>query len=82
MSKEQRVGPKVRVDVRYECNGCQFHKVDESPDSDLKYHACHHPAIIEEYSCPQFIGGGKEELNVYFTADTPAWMCPYIRSED
>jgi hypothetical protein len=78
VTKSQRVGPKMRVNVEYECNGCQYLKVDGASDSELKYHACHHPSVIEEYSCPQWLTGGYEELELYHIARTPTWLCPYI----
>lgn len=81
-TKEQRVGPKVKVDITYECNGCRWHQVDHDEDDDTKHHACHHPAILEEYACSQWFGFADKALTVYHPAPTPAWMCPYIRDKD
>ena len=79
----QRVGPKVRVRIEYECNGCQFHKVDADPESDTgaKYHACHHPSVVEQYSTAQWFGGrgcGTSDLTIYHIAPTPTYLCPYL----
>ncbi len=79
-SKCQSVGPRVRVEVKYECNGCQFHSVDQDPESEtgLKYHACNHPVVLEQYTTPQWNGWGRESLTIYDTAPTPTHLCPYL----
>ena len=76
---QQRVGPTVKVKIEYQCNGCQFHKVDGDEGSGMKYHACHHPAVLEEYSCAQYVGGGREGITIYHEALAPPWLCPYIK---
>lgn len=79
----QRVGPKVRVRIEYECNGCQFHTVEEDKvgGMGMKYHACIHPAVLAEYSCPQFMHGGIKDLTIYHISKTPKHLCPYLLSE-
>lgn len=77
----QRVGPKVKVRVEYECNGCQYHGITEEDVLKLKHHTCSHPAVIEEHSCPQFIGCGHEVLTAGYPCSTPKWLCPYIEKE-
>jgi hypothetical protein len=75
-----RVGPKVRVRVEYECNGCEYHRIDEDTNegAGVKYHACHHPAVLQEYRCPQWSTGGREDLTIHHTAATPKHLCPYL----
>ena len=76
----QQVGPKVRVRIEYECNGCQFHTVEEDKDGRMgvKYHVCNHPAVLAEYSCPQFMNGGSKDLTVYHISKAPKYLCPYL----
>ena len=79
-ANNQLVGPKVRVRIEYECNGCQYHSVDQDPESEsgMKYHACNHPSVLQEYKCPQWNGGGSKDLTIYHTASTPKHLCPYL----
>jgi len=67
------------VRIEYECNGCQFHKidVDEESETGMKWHACHHPAVIEEYKHQQWMQGAKD-LTLYHIARTPSYLCPYL----
>jgi len=74
------VGPKVRVRIEYECNGCEYHCVDEDTEGGMgmKYHSCHHPAVLQEYGCPQWSTGGRKDLTIYHIAATPKHLCPYL----
>ena len=81
MMSNQRVGPKVKVRVEYECNGCQYHGIAEDDELKLKYHSCSHPAVIEEHSCPQWVHGGSEDLTIHYPCTTPKWLCPYIEDD-
>lgn len=77
MAKEKRFGPKVRVDVKYECNGCQYHTVEDDEEFADKLHKCSSPQVVAEYSCPQVIACAS----VYSVANTPGW-CPYRDAKD
>ena len=79
-----RVGPKFRVRIEYECNGCEYHCVDEDTEGEMgmKYHSCHHPAVLQEYGCPQWSTGGKKDLTIYHIAATPKHLCPYLADRD
>lgn len=76
----QHVGPKVRVRIEYECNGCMWHQVDEDVEDlhGTKYHACCHPSVIKEHGCNQWFGPGNKDLTIYHIARTPTFLCPYI----
>ena len=77
------VGPKVVVDVQYVCNGCTYLRIDEDPVVDgEKRQSCHHPEVIDKYSCPQHFGIGGRDLTVRHPARTPKFLCPCIRIED
>lgn len=84
LEKTQRVGPKVRVDVQYQCNGCTYHSMtdDECEDNGRKvvisHHTCNHPSVIDEFTCPQWMGGGEGQT-IYHIAKTPTYLCPYIK---
>lgn len=74
-----RVGPKVKVNIQYLCNGCEYHQVNKDEYADIKYHACHHPLVIKEYTCPQYTSSnGNKDLTIYHTAPAPSHLCPYL----
>jgi len=79
-----RVGPTVRVRIEYECNGCEYHSVNEDTHGGegLKWHACNHPAVLQEYGCPQYSTGGKKDLTIHHIAPTSKHLCPYVKDKD
>ena len=74
----ERVGPTVRVNIEYHCNGCQYHKLDADSETGVKYHACHAPSVIEEYSVPQWMFPGE---HIHNPCPTRQWLCPYINKD-
>ena len=86
-----RVGPIVKVNIKYECNGCEYLRLEEDTKvggrdlpsgMGMKYHACHHPIVLKEYSCPQWFTGGSKDLTINHTAVTPKYLCPYIKGNE
>jgi len=77
-----RVGPTVHVKVEYRCNGCEYHQIDEDSGTNLKYHSCHHPVVVKEYTCPQWMGQGYEKLTLHNIAPTPQHICPYLANQE
>jgi len=77
---EQRYGPKVIVDIRYECNGCKFLEVvdfEDEQEPGRKCHACMHVDVLNKYKTPQYTGGrASVGMTIHHTAPTPSW-CPY-----
>ena len=74
-SEMNRFGPNVKVDVRYECNGCKYLSVQTETDVEEPMLVCSEPSVLADYSVPQFVGPGD---NVHKPTRCPGW-CPYVR---
>lgn len=78
-----RVGPRVSVEVKYYCNGCQFHTVMQddivtTESFKRKSHACRHPAVIERHGCAQWFGLVSEDISIHHMVQTEKYLCPYL----
>jgi hypothetical protein len=76
MSTEpERLGPKINVE--FLCNGCIYHIIEQDKNVALKYNACSHPRVLEEYSCTQWINNAIDNVNV----KTPLHLCPIVMAD-